>query len=128
MDKNIQDIFTGICKEENHKKELYYYCKTHNILCWVACISKIKDKGNGLYSDCEICFIEDVKDEKRNILNENIKNLEEFSKTINSSIFELKQILEKINKDKEELKLEIIQKFTKMRNIKMKEKTNFYQK
>ena len=28
----------------------------------------------------------------------------------------MKQILEKVNKDKEELKMEIIQKFTKMRN------------
>ena len=116
IDKNIQELFTGICKEENHKKELYYYCKTHNVLCCVACISKIKGKGNGQHSDCEICFIEDIKNEKKNILNENIKNLEEFSKTIDNSIKELKQILEKMNKDKEELKMEIIQKFTKMRN------------
>ena len=116
IDKNIQEIFTGICKEEDHKKELYYYCKTHNVLCCVACISKIKGKGNGQHSDCEICFIEDIKNEKKNILNENIKNLEEFSKTIDNSIKELKQILEKVNKDKEELKMEIIQKFTKMRN------------
>lgn len=117
LDKHLDEIFTGICKEENHKKELYYYCKTHNILCCAVCISKIKGKGNGQHSDCVICFIEDIKNEKKNILNENIKNLEEFSKTIDNSIKELKQILEKMNKDKEALKMEIIKKFTKMRNI-----------
>ena len=94
LDKNLSEIFTGICKEENHGKELYYYCKNHNILCCAVCISKIKGKGNGQHSDCTICFIEEIKNAKKNILNENIKNLEQFSKTINSSIEELKQILE----------------------------------
>jgi len=116
LSENFEEIFTGICKEENHKKELIYYCKTHNILCCVACISKIKSGGNGQHSDCNVCSIDDIKDEKKNILKENISNLEEFSKTIENSINELKQILEKINKDKEELKMEIIQKFTKMRS------------
>ena len=117
LDKNSDEIFTGICKEENHKKELNYFCKTHSQLCCAACITKIKGEGNGQHADCNIYFINDIKNEKRNILIENIKNLDEFSKTIESSIKELKQIIEKVNKDKEELKIEIIKKFTELRNI-----------
>ena len=116
LDKNCDEIFTGICKEENHKHELTYLCKTHNQLCCATCISKIKGKGFGQHSDCVICFIDEIKTEKRNILNENIKTLEKLSKTIENSINEFKQIMEKINKNKEELKMEIIKKFTEMRN------------
>ena len=64
LDYNIE-IFTGICKELNHKKELEYYCKNHNQLCCVGCISKIKGKGNGQHTDCNICFIEDIKEIKK---------------------------------------------------------------
>ena len=117
IDKNSDEIFTGICKEENHKNELNYFCKTHGQLCCAACITKIKGEGNGQHADCIICLINDIKNEKRNILIENIKNLDEFSKTIEGSIKELKQIIEKVNKDKEELKMEIIKKFTELRNI-----------
>ena len=116
LNENFEEIFTGICKEESHKKELNYFCITHNILCCVACISKIKDGGNGQHSDCNVCSIDDIKDEKKDILEENISNLEDFSKTIENSVNELKQIIEKINKDKEELKMEIVQIFTKMRS------------
>ena len=63
IDKN--KIFTGICREEKHKDELDYYCKDHNILCCAACISKIKSKGNGKHRDCQICNIEEIKDEKK---------------------------------------------------------------
>ena len=117
LDKNYDEIFTGLCKEENHKKELNYFCKTHNQLCCAACITKIKGEGNGQHTDCVLCFINDIKNEKKNILNKNIQNLEEFSKTIDNSINKLKQILEKINRDKEELKMQIIKTFTEMKNI-----------
>ena len=117
LDKNFDEIFTGICKEENHKNELNYFCKTHNQLCCVACIGKIKGKGNGQHADCAICFVDDINNEKRTILKENIKNLDKFLKTIENNIKELKQINEKINNDKEQLKMEIIKKFTEMRNI-----------
>ena len=53
-------IFTGICKEKNHNNELEYYCKDHNMLCYAACISKIKSKGNGNHADCQICNIEEI--------------------------------------------------------------------
>ena len=32
---NTEDIFIGICNEENHVKELLYFCKYHNQLCCV---------------------------------------------------------------------------------------------
>ena len=109
-------IFTGICKEKKHNDELEYFCKDHNILCCAACISKIKSKGNGNHKDCQICNIEEIKDEKKNKLKENIIYLEELSQTLEQSIKELKDIFEKIEKNKEDLKLNIQKIFTKIRN------------
>ena len=113
LDKNIQEIFTGICKESNHRKELDFFCKTHNQLCCAACLSKIKEKGNGQHTDCNVCLIEEIKDEKINKLKENIKYLEDFSNKIENSINELKKIIEKINENKEELKMKITKTFRK---------------
>ena len=116
LDKNIKDSFTGLCKEKNHPNKLNYFCKTHNQLCCAACISKIKDKENGQHSNCEIFTIENIKDEKKNKLKENLNCLEELSKKLEESIKELKELFEKINKSKEELKLKIQSIFTKIRN------------
>jgi len=96
--------------------ELIYFCKTHNELCCAACISKIKGKGNGQHSDCDICFVDDVKDTKKNKLKDNIKKLEELSNSLKQTIVDLKNILEKNEKDKEELKSYIQNVFTKLRN------------
>jgi len=117
IDKNIEEIFTGICKEKNHKKELEFFCKTHNKLCCVACISKIKRKGNGQHTDCNICNIEEIKEEKKNKLNENTKFLEEISNIIDKSINELKKIFQKTNEDKQKIKMDASKIFTKIRNI-----------
>ena len=68
LDKNFDDIneiFTGYCKEDKHSDELEYFCKTHNVLCCAACISKIKSKGNGKHKDCDICDIENIKNKKK---------------------------------------------------------------
>ena len=65
LSKDSNYIFTGICIEENHKNELEYFCKNHNILCCAACISKIQSKGNGLHKNCDVCNIEDIKNEKQ---------------------------------------------------------------
>ena len=116
INKNFDELFIGICKEKNHKNELEYFCKDHNQLCCVACISKIKGYGNGQHSDCNICHINDIKEEKKNKLNENIKNLEELSNIIEDSIKKLKIIITEINNNKEQLKIEIIKKFTQIRN------------
>ena len=92
LDKNVGEIFTGFCKEENHNIELDYFCKTHNQLCCAACIDKIRNKGNGKHKDCDICTIEDIKEEKINKLKENIKLLEELTNIAQESINKLKII------------------------------------
>ena len=115
--KDISEINSGICKEKNHKEELKYFCKKHNKLCCVKCIAKIKDDENGQHSDCEICFIKDIENDKRNKLKENIKCLEEVSINLNQKIKELKIIFDKIEKNKEELKTNIQKIFTKLRNV-----------
>ena len=79
---DINQIFTGICKEKNHSGILKYFCETHNILCCAECITSIKDNENGKHKDCNIRHIEDVKEQKKNKLNENIKNLEQLSLTL----------------------------------------------
>ena len=116
LDKKIEDMFTGICKEPNHKVELEFYCKTHNKLCCAACLSKIKGKGSGQHFDCDVCLLEEIKEEKRNKLKDNIKYLEDFYDKIENSINELKKIFENINEKKEEIKLKISNIFTKIRN------------
>ena len=81
-DKDINEIFTGLCKEENHYIELKYFCKTHNKLCCAECITKFKGKNHGEHTDCDICSIEDIQNEKMNKLNENIKILEKLSSNL----------------------------------------------
>ena len=116
IEQNIKDLFDDICQIENHSQKLEYFCKTHNQLCCMACLCKIKDKGNGQHKDCDVCIIENIKEEKKNILNENIQFLEDLSINIEQSINELKILFEKINKDKDILKLEIQNIFTNIRN------------
>ena len=111
-----EDIFTGHCQEKNHPNKLIYFCKDHNQLCCAACIAKINEIEDGQHKDCEICYIEDIKEEKKNKLIENIKCLEGLENKLNESIKELKEIIKKIEKDKEELKLEVQKIFTKIRN------------
>ena len=114
--KDIAELFTGFCKVKNHRDELKYFCKIYNELCCAECITKLKGKENGQHSDCNICFIEDIENEKRNKLKENIKCLEDISINLEQKIKELKPIYDKINKSKEELKTNIQKIFTKLRN------------
>ena len=116
LEKDLNEIFTGFCKYKNHKDELEFFCKDHNELCCTACISKIKKEGKGQHTDCNVCLIEEIINEKKQKLNENIANLENLSNNINELINQLKTIYEKINKDKEEIKLKIQKIFTKIRN------------
>ena len=116
LEMNFSDIFTGLCKLENHFQILEYFCKNHNLLCCGLCITKIKGKKNGQHADCEVCFIENIKEEKKNKLQENLKCLDDLSKTLNESIKKLKTIFDKISENKEELKLKIQKIFTKIRN------------
>ena len=116
LNKNIENIFTGFCKELNHSERLDFFCKNHNTLCCAACLCKISKKGFGLHKNCNVCLIDEIKDEKENKIKSNIKYLEEISNSLNDSFNKLKIILEKIIKNKEELKLNIQNTFTKIRN------------
>ena len=115
IDKDLNQIFTGFCKEENHL-ELSFFCKNHNQLCCAACIAKIRAKGVGQHKDCNVCVIEDIKEEKKNKLKDNIKYLEDISNNLEMKINSLKEIYETIKEKKEKLKLEIQQIFTKIRS------------
>ena len=110
------EIFVDKCKEENHPNKLEFYCKDHNILCCGLCICKIKEKGYGQHYDCNVKHLDDIKDEKRNKLKENINNLEELNNKIDESINKLKEIFKQINKNKDDLKLKVQGIFTKLRS------------
>ena len=117
-DKNLEDIINEFCEEENHGNiKLNYFCKTHNKLCCAACIAKIKGKGAGQHVDCDVCYIEDIKEEKKKGINENIKLLEELSSKFNEVFNDINKICKEINENKEKLKLEIQKIFTNIRNI-----------
>ena len=77
-----KEIFIDKCNIENHNAKLEFYCKEHNTLCCGLCIAKIKEKGYGQHSECEVINIEKIKDEKRNILKANINYLDELNKQI----------------------------------------------
>ena len=115
-DTDINDIFTGFCKEKEHHDKLEYFCKTHNQLCCAACIAKIKINENGKHKDCNVCIIDEIKEEKKNKITENINYFKDISNTLQKSIDEIKTIMEKINENKEKIKLQIQNLFTKIRN------------
>ena len=101
LDKNPGEIFTGFCKEQNHPCNLEFYCKNHNKLCCAKCITKLKSNEIGQHTDCDVYFIKNIKDEKKNKLKENIKYLEDISLSLDQSIKDLKILYENINKNKE---------------------------
>ena len=114
--KENKEKFTGICKYENHSVKLEYFCKNHNQLCCSACITKIKGKGKGQHTDCDVYFIEDIEKEKKNKLKDNSESSVNLSNTIENSIKELKKIFNIINDDKEKLKFQIQKQFTKIKS------------
>ena len=75
----------------------------------------MKEKGYGIHKDCETYIIENIKEEKKKSLEENMKMLKELSKNIENSIKELKSIFDIINKEKDEIKIKIQTIFTKIR-------------
>ena len=117
LNGKVKNIFTGLCQEINHTNELKYYCKNHNKLCCVYCIAKIKDKEIGQHKDCEILHIENIKEEKENNLKNNIKYLEDISKSVASLINELNLLFNKIKADKEMIIIDVQKTFTKIGNI-----------
>ena len=85
-------------------------------MCCSSCLCKLKTKNYGQYKDCDVCVIEDIKEEKKSKLKENINQLENLSKNINDSINQIKIIYDKINEKREEIKIKIQGIFTKIRN------------
>ena len=114
-DKNLKEIFTGLCTIPNHSLKLQFYCKTHNELCCAACLSKINMKGNGQHKDCDVYYITKIKNEKKLDLDKNINYLEELSYKLEPSINELISVYEKIIERKDKIKQEIQNIFTKIR-------------
>ena len=116
IEKYEGEIFTEFCKEPEHREKLKFFCKSCNVLCCAACICRIKSNGIGQHQNCEVCLVDDIKEEKANKLDENIKYLEEISNTFKESIDNLKEKFDKIIDNKEELKMEVQKIFTKIRN------------
>ena len=116
VDDLTEAIFTGFCQEDKHEMELLFFCKNHNQLCCAACLCKINKYGNGKHKDCDVCCLEDIKEEKKKQYKENIKTLEELSNTLQESIADIKKLFEKINENKDELKSNIQKTFTRIRN------------
>ena len=113
LEKEKDDIFSEFCNEEGHQNKLEFFCKNHNKLCCVSCISPIKFNKYGTHNGCDVCLLEDIKDEKKNKINDNIKYLEDLSNNLEHSLIELKAFYEKMKKDKEEIKLKIQKKLPK---------------
>ena len=117
IDYYLKKNFTGFCNEDNHKNEYEYFCKTHNTLCCVACIAKIKNKNNGKHADCVIYNIDEIINDKKKIMNDNIKYLKEISAKIQESINDVKHLFERMTDNKENLKMKVQKCFTKIRNV-----------
>ncbi len=117
LDKNNNEIFIDLCKKIGHEKKFEFFCKTHNKLCCIGCITKIQEKGYGQHKDCDICIIENIKEEKKSKLNENMKSLKELTNDLEKNIDKLILILEIVNKTKEELKLNVQKIFTEIRTV-----------
>ena len=105
-----------MCQKEKHSIELDFFCKNHNQLCCAACLSKIKNKEYGQHKECEACHIQDIKEEKKNKLRNNIQFLDNLSNNIQSEINELKAVFLKVNENKENLKIKISKIFTQLRS------------
>ena len=71
-----------------------FFCKNHNQLCCSSCIIKIKREGDGQHAGCTVCNIEDIENEKKLKLKDNIKSLEDLSQNLQQNINELKEIMD----------------------------------
>ena len=111
LTENIENLFTGFCKEENHSNKLDHFCKTHNQLCCSSCIEKNSKHGN-----CETCKIEEIKEDKKNNMDKIIKSLENLLTNVKDSIIIIKNFYEKSQEIKEELKKNVMKIITNIRN------------
>ena len=115
LNKTSKEIFIEICPEKNHTI-LNYFCTTHNKLCCAACLSIIEDEFFGQHSNCFVFKLNDIKPYMKEGFDNNIKLLNKYYKNIQPTITELKNLYEKINKDKNDLKEKIQKIFNRLRN------------
>ena len=113
---NDNNIFTGYCQERKHNNKLEYYCHDHNMLCCAACLCKIRGIGNGKHNKCRVCYMPKIKEIKKNTLSDNMKYLDNLSKSLTDSINDLKKLYNVISDKKDKLKEEIQKIFTQIRN------------
>ena len=115
LNNKKEEIFTIYCQEKYHSNILEFYCKNHNVFCCAACISKINDQKYGQHSDCDVCSIEEIKEDKKSELNDNIEKLEELLNNLEKSLSPMSELFQKANEDKEKLKMEVQRIFTVIR-------------
>ena len=108
--------------------KLSFFCKTHNQLCCAACLSVINNNIYGQHKDCEVCNIEEIKIDKKNILTQNMEFLKKLSIYLNAYIKKLEILFENMNEEKENIKNKISIIFTKIRNEINRREDKFYQK
>ena len=110
-----EDVFIDLCFEDDHYNNLEYYCKTHNKLCCKSCIQKNDNNKKGKHFDCDFCSIENIKEEMKEKLKNNLsylKLIEEDSEQLE----EIKKKYEEILLEKDKMKIKIQKVFTKLRN------------
>ena len=116
LNKEKEEIFNNYCQEKCHSNILEFFCKTHNVLCCSSCISKINNEKYGQHLNCDVCSIEEIKEDKKRELNNNIEKLENLLENLEETLSQMDELNQKANKDKEELKMEVQRIFTVIRN------------
>ena len=117
VDKDLHLNFTGFCNEGNHPNKLDYYCSTHNNLCCAACLCKLKENGDGQHTECKVCYIGDIKEEKKKLLNANLKLLKKFSINIKKMLMDINNIYDRVNPIKESIIIHIKKIFNNLRKL-----------
>ena len=75
INKDFSEISSLYCNEKGHFDKLRYYCKSHNKLCCAFCICKIKDNENGQHTNCDVCKINEIKNEKKSKLKKRLNKI-----------------------------------------------------
>ena len=78
LDKDNQNSFTNYGNLKNHFDKLKFFCKNHNKLCCAICLCKIKGVEYGQHKDCEVCLIEEVKENKKKYFERKYKYITKF--------------------------------------------------
>ena len=112
----LDKISNDKCKNAKHISEINFFCKSHNRLCNTKCNIYPKNNIYGQESICEIFLLNNIEEEQRNKLKENVKQLEYELKYIDDITKKLKKLTDTIFDKKEGIKIVIQKIFTKIRN------------